>query len=233
MRAASWVGSIAVHGALAVMLAMRCEAPRPPASTEIVRDIEVVEQVARTESSVEGRGSRAGAPEAAVERKAGGRARRAAARRAESDAEPTVTPGSGAGGGDGIGEGDGNGDGDGNGNGDGSGAIGGTLGRLAIAPRTLERADVPTPRPPPPSKARPPRLIWPKQDRPEEPDRIFAATLTIDEEGYVVGVRLTRGTTGPQSERAQSAVWRFRYDPALDDDGHPVRARLEQKFMLE
>jgi len=30
-----------------------------------------------------------------------------------------------------------------------------------------------------------------------------------------------------------SAVWRFSYDPALDDAGKPIASTVEQHFMVE
>jgi len=86
---------------------------------------------------------------------------------------------------------------------------------------------------PPRSKARPARLIFPKKHREAEDGDVFVALLTVDDEGYVVGVRLKQGIGGRRDEVAQREVWRFRYDPARDDTGRPIRSRVEQRFMLE
>jgi len=83
------------------------------------------------------------------------------------------------------------------------------------------------------TRARPPHLVWPTEDRPERPGEVFVARLTIDEDGYVVGVRMIEGMGGRPGERAEEAVWRFRYAPALDAAGRPVRTRIEQRFMLK
>ena len=98
---------------------------------------------------------------------------------------------------------------------------------------------VPPPPPPPPptaekppSKARPPRLIYPARDREGDEAETFLARLIIDADGYVVGARLLRGTGRPRDELASQLVWRFRYAPALDDDGRAIRATIEQRFLV-
>ena len=83
------------------------------------------------------------------------------------------------------------------------------------------------------SKARPPRLIYPKRRRDEIPGRVFVVMLSIDEDGYVDGVRLRQGVNPHDDAKALEAVWRFRYAPALDDRGRPISAKLLQRFMLE
>jgi hypothetical protein len=85
----------------------------------------------------------------------------------------------------------------------------------------------------PRSKARDPILVYPKRERPVEPDRLFVARLTIDADGRVVGAKLVRGVGGARDDKAMAAVWRFAYLPALDDAGTPIRARIEQQFMIE
>jgi hypothetical protein len=84
-----------------------------------------------------------------------------------------------------------------------------------------------------PSKARPPRLIYPARDRQADESQLFVARVTIDAEGYVVGAHLLRGARSRADERAELAVWRFRYSPALDDDGRPTTATIEQPFLVE
>ena len=59
------------------------------------------------------------------------------------------------------------------------------------------------------------------------------ARLTVDRDGFVVGVRLVDGTRSRRAEQAQAAVWRFRYDPARDDAGRPIRSEVDQRFMLD
>lgn len=97
------------------------------------------------------------------------------------------------------------------------------------------RGAAPTVRPAPRhvSKARPPRLVYPKRFRDEREGEVFVAILTIDEDGWVVGVRLKKGVNPWADQKAADAVWRFHYDPALDDAGRPVRARVEQRFMVD
>jgi len=83
------------------------------------------------------------------------------------------------------------------------------------------------------SKARAARLIWPTQHRSEDEGQVFIAQVTVDEDGYVVGVRMTQGMGGRAGERAETAVWTFRYDPARNELGRPIRTRIEQPFMLK
>ena len=37
---------------------------------------------------------------------------------------------------------------------------------------------------------------------------------------------------GPRADAAASLIFKFRYLPALDDDGHPIRATIEQSFLV-
>jgi len=83
------------------------------------------------------------------------------------------------------------------------------------------------------SRARPPRLVYPTRDREERPGEVFIVQLTINEKGYVVGVRLKQGVNRDRDEKALNAVWRFHYAPALDRDGRPVQAQIVQRFMVE
>jgi hypothetical protein len=89
------------------------------------------------------------------------------------------------------------------------------------------------PRPPARSKARPARLVYPVRDREERPGEVFVVLLTVNEKGYVVGVRLEQGVSRDRDEKALDAVWRFHYDPALDRDGRPIRSKVVQRFMVE
>ncbi len=61
---------------------------------------------------------------------------------------------------------------------------------------------------------------------------MFTCLLTVDEDGFVVGVKLISGPMGRRAERAADAVWRFRYEPALDDAGRPIASKVEQPFVL-
>ena len=76
-------------------------------------------------------------------------------------------------------------------------------------------------------------MIYPRRDREEVPGRVFVARLTIDEDGYVVGVRMVQRVDPFVDDKAATAVWRFRYSPALDDAGRPIKVKYDQRFMLE
>ena len=126
----------------------------------------------------------------------------------------------------GDGDGDGNGHGQGHGNGIGFGNGGGVR---------VER-DVPAPPMPvipPPSKARPAKLIWPNRDlEVADESYLFVAKVTVDEEGSVVGARMLTSRPGSRADQAANAIWSFRYLPALDDLGKPVRSTFEQPFQV-
>ena len=92
--------------------------------------------------------------------------------------------------------------------------------------------DVPAVPPPPVSKARPPKLIYPARDREVEADELFIARVTVDTDGYVVGARLVRGVGDMRDGDAEQLIFRFRYLPALDDDGRAITATIEQPFMV-
>jgi hypothetical protein len=83
------------------------------------------------------------------------------------------------------------------------------------------------------SLARPPRLVYPTREAETDESILFVARLTIDSDGYVVGARIVRGHGMTLDDEAERAVWRFRFRPALDDDGRPVRATIEQSFMVD
>jgi len=89
------------------------------------------------------------------------------------------------------------------------------------------------PLPPPPkiSKARPPKLIYPTRERDVGEGELLVARVTIDTEGFVVGAKLV-APTSPNTRRA-GEIFRFRYTPALDDDGQPVRATIDQPFLVQ
>ena len=115
--------------------------------------------------------------------------------------------------------------GTGRGNGIGFGAGGGIA-----AP--VETARLATPEPPRRSLARPPRLRWPSREV-EIGDRpLFVARITVDDDGLVSRVRLVQGIGSLEDERAAGLIWQFRYDPALDDDGRPIAADIDQPFLV-
>jgi hypothetical protein len=91
--------------------------------------------------------------------------------------------------------------------------------------------DVPA-TPPPPSRRRAPRLIFPSRQTDAQSDRVFVAHITVDSDGSVVGVRMLSSHPGRAAQTAEDAVWTFRYAPALDDDGQPVRATVDQEFQV-
>jgi hypothetical protein len=130
------------------------------------------------------------------------------------------------GGGSGSGDGGGRGGGHGGGNGRGIGfGDGGGIATTTTVPRP--------PVPPPPSKARPARLIFPTRDRAVEDDEdLFVARVTVDRDGAVVGVHMVTTHPGLRGDQAESAIWTFRYAPALDDAGEPVRSTFEQPFQI-
>lgn len=100
-----------------------------------------------------------------------------------------------------------------------------------IAP-PVDTARLATPEPPRPSQARPPRLRWPMQHAEVADQPLFVARITVDRDGFVAAARLVQSSGGPAAAHAADAIWRFRYDPALDDDGHPVAAAIDQPFLL-
>ena len=131
--------------------------------------------------------------------------------------------------GNGNGDGNGDGDGDGNGNGIGLGAGGGV--------RVPD--DIPAPPEPPAeptlrvSKARPAKLIYPTRDREVEDEAdLFVARITVDTDGDVVGARMVTTRPGRRGDQAANAIWSFRYLPALDDEGAPVKSTFEQPFQI-
>jgi hypothetical protein len=93
---------------------------------------------------------------------------------------------------------------------------------------------VPAPPPPPSiSKARPAKLVWPSRDEEVEDDQnLFVARVTVDDEGAVIAAHMMTTRPGAKADRAADAIWTFRYAPALDDDGRPVRSTFEQSFQV-
>lgn len=124
----------------------------------------------------------------------------------------------------GLGAGDGSAGGRGRGIGFGDG--GGIGGPLDVPP-------VPVPPAPKVSKARPPKLIWPNRDLDViDESYLFTAKVTVDRDGSVAGARMVTTRPGSRGDRAADAIWSFRYAPALDDDGNPIRATIEQSFQV-
>jgi hypothetical protein len=144
-------------------------------------------------------------------------------------AEPGVLTGVDSDTGTGIGTGTGTGTGTGNGNGNGTGTgLGLGLG-LGLDPRAALHE---LPAPPPVSKARPAKLLHPTRQTEVEEAELFAARITVDESGDVVGAHMTRSHPGSRGEVADSMIWQFRYSPALDDEGAPVRSTFVQTFAV-
>ncbi len=125
-------------------------------------------------------------------------------------------------GGDGGGRGGGHGRGVGRGVGSGLGDIA-AVGDQLPAPPAAPKA----------SKARPAKLIYPTRDRPVSDGELFLARVTIDTDGYVVGARLLQGMGTHKDSDASAMIFRFRYLPALDDDGRPIKSTLEQPFLVQ
>jgi len=138
---------------------------------------------------------------------------------------PAAAHGTGDGARDGTGTGTGTGDGTGDGNGH---------GHSVRIPQ-----DVPAPPPPPAppvvplSQARPATLVFPRRDREvEDEDDLFIARVTVDRDGDVTGARMVKTRPGVRGDQAASAIWTFRYLPALDDDGRAITSTFEQPFQI-
>lgn len=67
----------------------------------------------------------------------------------------------------------------------------------------------PAPRGDPPSQARPAQLIYPTRHRDVDDAELFIARVV-----------------------ASQMIWHFRYAPALDDAGKPIRSTLDQRFLV-
>lgn len=235
-------GSLAVHALLGALLfawttRARQVQPRPAGTAIEIVDIASVapttmpaaDSASATRATT---GSSAGARDAMPARSAAAPARNAAARRARTSGAALEDPRgritfdtgeTGGGGEPGTGSGAGGSAGRGLGFGDGA----------AIAAQHDELAPPPPPPPPKISKARPARLIFPSRQREVEDAQLFVMKVTVDRDGYVSGARLVRGFGGRRDEVAQDQIWRFRYDPARDDDGRPIASTLEQRFLVQ
>ncbi len=145
-----------------------------------------------------------------------------------TDGEPSAGDADGSEGGGGDDHGDGDGGGEGGGRGAGAGAGRGT-GQGYLAAASTPPALV---RPTGYSKARPARLIWPVRRGEEREGTLFVARVRVDRDGLVVGAKLVSASPNHRESEAVSAVWRFRYEPALDDDGVPIASWVEQSFIV-
>lgn len=213
------LGSVAAHGLLLIGLRIAPDA-RPPAPAPSPIEIALVtpDPPARPPPPVVAAASAGGSP------------RPTAARRARVQAEGprvaatiTGTVAIDRDGGRGRG-GFGGGDGDGIGAGHGSGVA-------ALAALT----ELPLPPPPPApriSRARPARLIYPSREVAIDETELFVVRLTVDPDGMVAGATLARGFGGTRDDAAVAAAFRFRYDPARDDDGRAIRSTVDQHFHL-
>lgn len=83
-----------------------------------------------------------------------------------------------------------------------------------------------------PDRAQPPVLTWPARNEDAPDEDMYIARITIDTDGFVVGARLLRGRGGAGDLDAENAIWRFRYRPARDAHGRPVKVTIEQRFLL-
>jgi len=214
-----------VHGVLgALLLSIGGSDPTPPPAT-----IDVVEIVpaplppppppATIVAKLEGGGG--GGTPAPLRPKA--TVRPAAHSLREALGDVTIERGTGDGG---SGGGDGGGIGGGHGRGIGLGEGGGAV---------FQTVALPAPPAAPISKARPPKLIYPTHEHhySNGDDEVFVARVTIDRDGFVVGAKLVHRLHDRRDDQAQSAIFRFRYAPALDDDGRAITATIDQPFMVE
>lgn len=232
-------GSIAIHGVVGLALLVVDSRDRPSPSTarlELV-DVPPIEVIDLVEVHVEtGGGGSRGRSES---RPQIARADRPRARREIVRATPTersladsltsianpsheILDGDSGDGGDGGGRGGGHGRGIGRGVGSGLGDRA-TVGDQLPAPPAAPRA----------SKARPPKLIYPTRERSVSEGELFLARVTIDTDGYVVGARLLQGLGTHKASDASAMIFRFRYSPALDDDGRPIKSTVEQPFLVQ
>lgn len=221
------VGSLVVHAVLgAALFALVSRPPRdvasPPATATAIEMVEVTRPPAPTPPPVlVASADRAGGGGSSSPKRSSRTPRRVAA---FEDPRGAITFEVGSeGAGDGTETGTGVGAGRGIGFGDG----------VAIAQPGETPVPPPPPPPPPVSKARPPRLIFPSRQRDVEDGQLFVMRVTVDRDGYVAGARLVRGFGGRRDEVAQDQIWRFRYDPALDDEGRPIAATIEQRFLVQ
>jgi hypothetical protein len=232
-RTRALAGSLAVHGAVALVAVLVARAPsdEPGEPHPPTVEIELVGPSPPLPSPEPPANAGGGSPASAAAPRAAAQVRAIAPRTARQSAladeitmriePPGELAGQASGGREGgLGDGPGRGIGFGPGRGD-TDAV--------VAELAVPTPDV-VPRP---SQARPPALIYPRRNRDVDEDRLFVARLTIDRDGYVVGAHLVRGRGEPGADRAANAVWRFRYRPALDAAGRPVTVTIDQRFLVD
>lgn len=220
------LASLAIHIVAAMALWPAPHRPatvREAARSEALPDDLVVDMVLVPDSPARGEGGGGDAATGAAPHRAA-----PAAPRAAPDAWQRVSIGFERPGAEGTGA-SGPGSGSGAGTGFGLGAGGGGV-------RVPD--DIPAPPPPPAeevrvSKARPAKLVYPSRDREVEDEAdLFVARVTVDRDGDVVGANMVRTRPGARGDQAASAIWSFRYLPALDDDGRPIPSTFEQTFQI-
>jgi hypothetical protein len=219
VRGSAWIGSIAVHGALIAIALFNVETA-PDIHASATPTLELIDVAVEAPAKVVTPGPSGGGGQAAGQQRL---ARRSA--RPNKSPEATSPWGEltiGEDNGNGIGNGDGTGIGNGIGNGIGLGDGGGVQ-------KIRELPAVPAPFV---SKARPAKLIYPSRQVEVDEGDTFLARVTVDETGDVVGAHMVRTLPGSRGETASSMIWVFRYSPALDDDGKPVRSTFVQPFLV-
>lgn len=241
MRARVLVVSVAFHGVLAALLVPLAVHRTPSATSSVAIELvgapspivaatPVAEPTAAAKKGSDPISSTSRQATSAPVRRGGGGGKKGADPISDPRGEIRMeSAGEGDSVGSGRGEGDGVGDGVGHGIGDGVGlGVGDASSAAALASLAIPAA------PPAPkiSKARPAILIYPKKHGSDDDTSIFIAQVTIDDEGYVVGAHVMKGEGGPRGAQASDLIWRFRYDPARDDDGKPIRSTIEQPFLV-
>lgn len=243
------VVSLAIHGVLgAALLSFELEVGTGTAHDRAAAvTIDVIAPATTPPRDVAGGGMAAAIASAATARPTPaveprtGRAHRATARRevvavgdVAIDRTGPSAHASGAGTADALASGDGQGgdggEGTGIGGNRGAGIGFGDGGRIVLADQSFVLPPAPAADVPPPSKARPAKLIYPTRQRDLGADRLFVARITVDTDGYVVGAHLVRGSNGPRDDEAADLIFRFRYLPALDDAGRAIRSTFDQPF---
>ena len=204
MRWQPYVGSVAIH-ALLIVVALRAgvapqdEDPAPPQPAVELIDVSMTPPAAVDDDDSGGGGGAHASlalPEVASPDHAPARPAADVPERGVLTGIDDST-GTGNGIGTGIGNGIGTGIGDGTGRGNGLGT--------RLDPGAALRA-LPAPPAPPVSKARPAKLIHPTREMEVDEAELFAATVTVDETGDVVGARMMRSHPGSHGETANSMI---------------------------
>jgi len=219
-----YFGSVAIH-ALLIGVALRANAPQESEPTPEQPAVELIDvSMESPPAAIDDDNDGGGGGHTAMALPEESRSKLRANDRGEL-VEAGVLTGidTGTGIGNGIGNGNGDGIGDGTGRGNGLGA--------RLDPGAALHA-LPAPPAPPVSKARPAKLIHPTREMEIDEAELFAAKVTVDETGDVVGARMTRSHPGSRGDTASSMIWQFRYSPALDDDGIPVKSTFVQTFAV-